>query len=476
MENPDATSETLRGGNLDPSKVAENKTTEGTKFSLEGGELEKLEQEAKNLKAQKSLKPGKQIFTGDNLKVLKTIPEPIKQLKDGSFFIKDIDDFLSFDKESPEYKEVEKFLGKDKLDEIIKNKEKKDRELMGKSADQTGGDGIGRIFGKSKDDKMIELDDFEDLTPEENKMVKDNLNFYSDDSFDFKDIDKIRKLDRDSPEFKAITKISDVGEIERMLDAPDDPFKDSTGLSLKDNLNFGKLKKGITDNKALVAGGLAVAGLGGLGLGEAVELGKDAKSTAENLLENKKLTETVKKDGDEIKKKLDEIDDKDGNTAIAQIITNADDDTKNKDNTPTENKQLEAGLKDIENQIRELILLQNTKATTIQQINEPTSNLSNDRQNRRTLKTIDRDLVQGKTILNRKASQMQNDLEIVAKRRTRRKIKKEAMERAKKNKDEKMISLIKRGVLSPPPQPAINIFNNNGDNNNNKSRLSRIIT
>ena len=99
LKNPDAKPEKLRGGNLNPLDVAENVATKGTTFSTSGGELEKLEQESKDLQAQKSTKPEKKIFTSDNQKFAPDLQESKKQLTDGTFFIKDIDDFLKLDKE-----------------------------------------------------------------------------------------------------------------------------------------------------------------------------------------------------------------------------------------------------------------------------------------------------------------------------------------------------------------------------------------
>ncbi|UCH72242.1 MAG: hypothetical protein JSW62_01465, partial [Thermoplasmatales archaeon] len=118
------------------------------------------------------------------------------------------------------------------------------------------------------------------------------------------------------------------------------------------------------ENKKEILGGALATAVGGAVIGEGVESEKDIKKIGEDIAEEQEeikegqeeLTKEVKGDGDEIKKKLEDLGENGKNTAIAQIITNADDEKKDDDTNDNENKQINNALEDIEKQIDRLAL------------------------------------------------------------------------------------------------------------------------
>lgn len=289
------------------------------------------------------------------------------------------------------------------------------------------------------DTSGIDLDSEESSS--ENILIK--LNDEIDDS-----------LSEELPENKKTMKDAFLEKIEELSKLPD---------------NIGKNKLQIfRENKVAILGTLATGTIGGAILGTGIENAEDIKNVVETvkksgediITDQKKNTDTLKKnidaDGDEIKKKLENLDNKDGNTAIAQII-NKIPETKS-GSSDNENKQIDNSLKDIEKQIDRLTLLEAAKQTTIQQINDPTTKISTNDVNRRRLDTINSGLSQGREVLNTLGNKLGTDLKIVEGRKNIRKSKKEAVQKAESTKNKKLQSALDRGVLKQS-QPVINIIN-----------------
>ena len=342
------------------SQVEKNKKT-GSTFNLEGLESEPETTNPKDL-----------LNIPLDTDLLPDLPDSIVQLKDGSFIIKDIDEFMKIDKESEEYKEIEDIIGKKEL-----------QDMRDKALDDTG---------------------------------------FADISMD---------------------KIGDGSN----------PLETVFG---KSELSEGSVLDKITGNKGAIAGGLGAVGLGGLGIKEGLELAKDVKENADEIIEGK---DEITRNGDEIKKRLEGLDDTDGkNINIGQIITHADTQAGDSDIPPKEQEQIKNGMADIKRQIEQLLVLQNSRQSTVNQINEPSTDVGTNNQARRELKNIDRGLEEGKILLDRKSKQLKTDLRILERRKTSRKLQKDAISNAVKQKNKSLENALRSGVLKQS-QPVINIIN-----------------
>jgi hypothetical protein len=348
------------------------------------------------------------------------LPEFVKQRKDGTLFISDLDEVMALPKDSTQFQEIEELIGKDNLEAMVKKSEAGDVEF----------------FKKSADEGHPELNMFDKL--------------FSQDASTDEIIDIPENIKKD-PTLLSKFKEGAGNIIKTLSESPENEGKSMLDL--------------VKDNKGkILAGGLAAVVATGV-IAEESKIGDSVEALTTATKEGTgAITKTITSDGDSIKKKLEELkDNENGNTAIAQVITNADNAVKNNKDDPAgdnEREQILNGMKDIERQIQQLVGLQNSRSNTITQINDPTPDASTNRANRRRLKNIEFELQSGRRVLNRKAQQLSTDLEVVDRRRRMRKNQKDAIQQAKDTKNKKLEDALTSGVLKQS-QPVINIVNNN---------------